>query len=73
MQLENEFRDDISADQIEYLSEHFIISIISWLKVADYYTHIDKDEKVNYFSKLIFRNWVPYICTNKKEYWERLS
>lgn len=68
---EGKFREDISDQQIEFLTEQFIFSIQSWLIVRNYNTENTSSE---YYAKFLFRLWLPYFIPDEMKEWEtRLS
>lgn len=67
--LEEKFREDISANQIEFLAEQFIFSIQSWLNVKNYNL---ENYSPKYYAKFLFRIWLPYLKNEEMKKWETL-
>lgn len=66
---EGKFREEISFKQVEFLAEQFIFNIQSWLNVKDY---SPSNMSFNYYAKLLFRLWLPYLKTSEMKIWEKL-
>jgi len=64
------FRPDISDKQITYLTDQFLFSISTWLIAKEYVS--SKKNTVDYFAKLTFRLWLPYLTKNDMQKWEAL-
>lgn len=64
---EGKFRTDISDTQIEFLADQFIFTIATWLCAKDYSL---EDHSIDYYSKFLFRIWMPYLQQNEMEKWE---
>lgn len=62
------FRLDISVEQIDFLAEQFIFSISTWLTAAEYMGI--SEEAPEYFSRFIFRHWLPYLNEAEMNKWE---
>ncbi len=69
-QKEGKLREEITSKQVEFLAEQFIFNIQSWLNVKDY--NADSNLSVEYYAKLLFRLWLPYLSANEVEKWEKL-
>ncbi len=66
---EGKFREEISARQVEFLAEQFIFNIQSWLNVKDYNP---ANASFEYYAKLLFRLWLPYLDPSEMKTWEKL-
>lgn len=66
---EGKFREEISSKQVRFLAEQFIFNIQSWLNVMDY-----RQDQVSfeYYAKLLFRLWLPYLNADEMKTWEKL-
>lgn len=52
-----------------FLAEQLIVNIQSWLFVKGY---TSGDVVVEYYAKLLFRLWLPYLDANEIHTWEVL-
>jgi AcrR family transcriptional regulator len=64
------FRKDVSDEQVEYLADQFVFSFSSWLTASAYIK--PKGDIVTYFSRFIFRMWLPYLTVSEMPKWEKL-
>ena len=62
------FREEISNNQIKFLSEQFIFSITSWLSAKEYFTV--KTNISDYYARYTFRVWLPYLKEDEMKKWE---
>ncbi len=64
------FRADISDAQLDYLANQFLFTIATWLNASEYLDIPAK--RVDYFSRFIFRQWLPYLIPKEMASWEQL-
>lgn len=69
LQKEGKLREQITTRQISFLAEQFIFNIQSWLNVRAY---TSKDISSEYYAKLLFRLWLPYLSASEIQVWEKL-
>ena len=62
-------RAEVTTKQIKFLAEQFIFNIQSWLIVKNYSSDGGSSE---YYAKLLFRLWLPYLHESEISTWEGL-
>lgn len=69
-QYQNEkiFRKEITNNQIDFLTNQFILVISTWLTASDYMNR--PKSEVDYFVKFTFRLWLPYLTEQEMKAWE---
>lgn len=64
------FREEISENQILFLAEQFIFTITSWLSAKEYMA--EEPNISDYYSRFLFRVWLPYLKDDEMKKWEQL-
>lgn len=64
------FREEISENQILFLAEQFIFTITSWLSAKEY---LGEEQDISeYYSRFLFRIWLPYLKDSEMKKWEQI-
>ncbi len=64
------FREEISKEQINFLANQFILTIISWLSASEYMEN--KIDILDYYVQFTYRLWLPYLEEEEMKAWEKI-
>ncbi len=64
------FRQDMDEKQVNFLADHFITSISTWLIAIEYLPEVSNPPE--YFTQFTFRMWLPYLTSSSISEWEKI-